>query len=98
MENKIGFKLDEGKLRMDLIPPEALTALGEVLTLGSIKGYPDNNWKTIENAEERFLAATLRHLTEHMKGNKIDEESKLLHLKHILANVTFLIYFEEQKL
>jgi hypothetical protein len=91
------IKKDEGKLRMDLIPPEALTALGEVLTAGSNKGYPDNNWKTIENPKERYLAAALRHLTAHMSGQLYDEESLLLHLKHVLANITFLIYFEEKE-
>ena len=91
------IKKDEGKLRMDLIPPIALTALGEVLTAGSNKGYPDNNWKTVPNSESRYLAALLRHLTSHMEGNKFDKESGLLHLKHVLANITFLIYLENEK-
>jgi hypothetical protein len=37
-------KNDNDKLRYDLIPPQALKALAEVLTFGANK-YADNNWQ-----------------------------------------------------
>jgi len=42
--NTEGIKHDAGKLRLDLIPPEAIRALGEVLTYGTNK-YGDRNWE-----------------------------------------------------
>lgn len=35
--NTEGLKHDAGKLRLDLIPPEAIRVLGEVLTCGTDK-------------------------------------------------------------
>jgi hypothetical protein len=39
-----GRKYDTNKLRMDLIPPEALTSLGRILTFGAVK-YDSRNWE-----------------------------------------------------
>ena len=39
-----GRKNDSGKRRMDLIPPEAIEALADVLTMGAAK-YADRNWE-----------------------------------------------------
>lgn len=62
-----GLKHDDGKLRMDLIPPEALESLAEVLMYGAAK-YDANSWQGVEPS--RYLAALLRHLTAHMRGEK----------------------------
>jgi len=93
MEIKKGKKYDQDKLRFDLIPIETEKALAEVLTFGA-KKYGENNWQLVENGEARYVAALLRHLSEYRMGNKIDEESKLLHLSHAYACVTFLLYNE----
>ena len=42
--SKEGLKHDQGKLRFDLIPPEALIELAKVLTYGASK-YNDRNWE-----------------------------------------------------
>jgi hypothetical protein len=88
-----GMKFDDGKLRMSLIDPEFVKGLAEVLTYGSVK-YSAESWKHLENAEERYKDALLRHLYAYLGGEECDPESGLSHLKHISANVCFLEYFE----
>ena len=60
-----GKKYDTGKLRMDLIPPEAERALAAVLTMGAEK-YGPNNWRGVE--PERYEAALRRHLDTLLSG------------------------------
>ena len=87
-----GTKNDSGKLRMDLIPPEATIALAEVLTMGANK-YDDHNWR--EGIKySRIVAALKRHLTAWEAGEIYDSESKLNHIAHVLCNAAFLITFE----
>ena len=85
-------KKDKGKLRMDLIPPEALEGIAEVLTFGAEK-YGENSWRKVE--KERYIAALLRHYAAYMHDHKsVDEESGILHIKHLLCNAVFLMCME----
>ena len=84
-----GTKYDIGKLRYDLIPAEVLEGLAEVLTYGANK-YADDNWKHVPMW--KYEAAMFRHINDWRKGLESDEESRLHHLKHALANVAFLLY------
>jgi len=87
------LKYDKGKLRMSLISPEFVKGLAEVLTFGAAK-YQASSWQYLENAEERYRDALLRHLYAYLSGEVNDQESGLSHLKHISANVMFLEHFE----
>lgn len=90
-----GLKYDSGKLRYSLIPPIALTAIASVLTFGA-KKYAPNNWQLVNNAEERYIDALYRHLEAHRSGERIDPESLMPHLWHVITNVAFLIFFDQQ--
>ena len=90
-----GEKFDEGKLRYSLIPPVATKALAGVLTFGA-KKYAPNSWQHVPNGKERYLDAAIRHLELYRSGEKLDPESKLPHLDHLLTNIAFLIHFEEE--
>lgn len=83
-----GAKHDDGKIRMDLLPVEALEALGRVLSMGAHK-YGDRNWENGINYG-RVYGALLRHLLSWWKREDIDPESRLNHLDHVLANAAFL--------
>jgi hypothetical protein len=61
-----GRKDDTGKPRMDLIPPEALEALAEVLTIGAAR-YGARNWEK-GITWGRCFAAMMRHLWAWMRG------------------------------
>ena len=70
-----GLKYDDGKPRLDLVPPEAVMALGRVLTYGAEK-YAPNSWRGVE--PERYVAALLRHLMAYQMGETHDPESEAL--------------------
>jgi hypothetical protein len=89
-----GLKYDEAKLRWDLLDLDLVEEVVKILTFGANK-YGPNNWQKVEDAEERYYAALMRHLTEYRKGNSIDEESGLSHLSHLLCNAIFLLWFEK---
>ena len=91
-----GVKLDIGKIQYDLVPPEALKALAEVLTLGAIKYPAIDNWKFVDNAKSRYTSALMRHLEAWRAGEINDPESGLPHLSHVICNAAFLIGTEEK--
>ncbi|NNM74785.1 dATP/dGTP diphosphohydrolase domain-containing protein [Enterovirga aerilata] len=75
-----GVKYDGGKIRFDLVPPDALAAVAMVLTFGAAK-YADRNWeKGIDLA--RLRAAMMRHLNRIELGEDIDGETGLPHMAH----------------
>ena len=84
-------KHDAGKLRLDLLPPEAIRAMGEVLAYGAGK-YGPNNWRGVE--AKRYEAALLRHWLAWREGEARDLESGLPHLWHVLCNAAFLAALE----
>lgn len=89
-----GVKYDEDKPRMDLIPPEMMQGLAEVLTYGANK-YGDRNWE--EGMDyNRVIAATYRHLVAWQAGEPTDSESGLSHIAHALANLAFLLTYEKR--
>lgn len=90
-----GRKDDQEKNRLDLIEPEFIEGVGKVLTFGANK-YEPNNWQKVEDAEDRYYAAALRHLIAWRKGEKIDTESGLSHLDHVACNIMFLQHFEKE--
>lgn len=91
-----GKKHDSEKIRMDLLPFEALEKVAEVETFGA-EIYGDNNWQSVENAGARYRAAMLRHFCADQKGEKYDPESGLLHAAHMATNALFILWFEIQK-
>ena len=88
-----GVKYDAGKPRLDLLPPKAILAIGEVMTYGAAK-YGPNNWQGVE--PERYTAALLRHLMAYMDGEETDAESGLPHLWHVLTNAAFAVAITEE--
>jgi len=91
-----GKKYDGDKPRMHLIPPRALLAVGMVLTEGA-KKYGDHNWKQLDNLQERYTSAALRHMMAHMAGQTYDEETNLSHLAHTICCLMFKLEIEIEK-
>jgi len=92
--NTEGLKYDAGKLRLDLIPSEAIRALGEVFTYGANK-YDDRNWEKGISGD-RLYAALQRHLLAWHEGETKDKESGLSSLAHALCNLAMLVTFERR--
>ena len=89
-ERGSGLKYDSGKPRMSLVPPHALTEMANVMTFGASK-YKAHSWKQVENAQERYLDALLRHAVAYVSGERIDPESGLPTMAHIMCDAAFLI-------
>lgn len=87
---KMADKYDDDKVRMDLIPPEVLTAMAEVLTYGANK-YDSHNWQMNGGLEwSRVYSALQRHLNDFWSGEEVDQESGLSHLAHAMCCIAFL--------
>lgn len=74
------MKLDEGKLRYDLIPPLALEELVKVYTFGATK-YAARNWEQ-GMSWGRVFAAILRHAWAWFAGSDRDSETGIPHMAH----------------
>ena len=92
-------KDDEGKLRYDLLPFDAIDEVVKVLTYG-VKKYPthEENWRVVSRPEDikRYEAALLRHMSEFMQGRKLDDETGITHMAHIACNALFIIALEKK--
>lgn len=96
-QESVGHKNDQEKNRLDLIEPEFIEGVGKVLTFGADK-YEPNNWQKVDDAENRYYAAAMRHLMAWRKGEKTDPESGISHLFHVACNIMFLQYFEREEI
>lgn len=91
-----GAKFDEGKVRYDLIPANALHEIARVYTYGANK-YQDENWRK-GLSWKRIFGALMRHSWAWMRGEDTDPESGLPHMAHAaFACFTLLEYALSQK-
>lgn len=93
-----GVKYDSEKPRMHLLPPKAITEVAKVLTFGAQK-YDEDNWRKLDNLQNRYTSGALRHIFAHMDGEQLDPESGISHLAHALCCLLFKLEIElEQNL
>lgn len=76
-----GLKYDQDKPRMDLLDPQALEGLANVLAFGASK-YAAHNWRG-GISYSRLLGASLRHTFAILRGEDVDSESGLPHVDHL---------------
>lgn len=87
-------KHDGDKVRLDLVEPSLINAVGRVRTFG-VKKYPDEqSWRKV--SKQRYIAATMRHFEAYRSGELLDSESGLPHLWHVACNIMFLIELEKK--
>ena len=91
-----GIKHDQGKPRFDLIPALAESEIAKVLAYGAEK-YSAENWRFVENAGSRYLAAAKRHINQWQQGEEIDKESNLHHLAHAITGLMFILELELER-
>lgn len=91
----LGRKFDAGKLDYTLVPFEGLDEVVKVLMFGAQK-YERENWRHVPEAQQRYAAASFRHLTAHLRGETTDHETGLSHLAHLGCCVLFLLALEQQ--
>lgn len=91
-----GVKFDADKVRLELIPPELLFAVGTVLTFGA-KKYADRNWE-LGMQWGRVYGALMRHMWAWWRGEMTDPETGYSHLWHAATCLAFLLTYEERKI
>lgn len=92
----VGSKFDGEKPDWSLIDLDVIEQIVNVLNFGK-KKYGKNNWRHLENAEERYFAAMLRHLTARQAGELYDSESGLPHLAHAGCCLFFMMWFDQHR-
>ena len=90
---ELGRKFDTEKPKAYLLPPKALMEVSRVLTIGAEK-YDEENWRKLDNLQNRYTGAALRHLFAHMDGETLDPETNLSHLAHALCCLLFKLEIE----
>lgn len=90
-----GWKQDGGKARMDLIAPEMLVGVANVLGFGAEK-YSERNWEK-GMSWGRCFGALMRHMWAWWGGERADPETGFSHLHHAACCLMFLIAYEERK-
>ena len=97
----IGRKDDKGKLRWDLLNLADVEEIVKVFTWAITEKdppYEPNSWQLVDDPENRYFAALMRHIAAHQKGTIYDDESKLLTLSHIATDALILLHFVKERL
>lgn len=91
-----GMKNDflDNKPRWDLLPLQEIEDLVKVYTAGA-KKYAPNNWQKLDNGYQRYKAALFRHLLAYEKGEKIDPDTKCMHLAQVVWNAVAMLWFDK---
>ena len=89
-----GRKDDADKCRFSLLPWEAVREVAHVMTFGARK-YDDDNWRRLDNAQERYWDAAMRHLVAWKAGEKRDPESGRNHLAHCASCVLIALALDK---
>ena len=95
-ETVVGKKYDNDKLRWSLLPLGALQDVVKVLEFGAKKYAPDN-WKYVDQAEERYWNAAMRHIVAYKLESHTDSETGLSHLAHAICCLLFLLNFDNNQ-
>ena len=88
-----GIKYDSEKPKMNLLPPKAIVEISKVLTFGAAK-YDAENWRKLDDLQNRYTAGALRHIFAHMDGEQLDPETNLSHLAHAMCCLLFKLEIE----
>ena len=97
-----GYKQDTGKLDYNLLMRDLAPQVEQIVKVlhwgHHTKGYPRNGFRTLPDAEGRFMAATQRHLAAMAKDALAkDDESGLPHAIHVIANQLMMLAALEDK-
>lgn len=89
--NEPSHKHDGGKVRLDLLPFDALTEVAKVAQFGAEK-YAPRDWESGRPWYKDF-AAMMRHAWAWHRGEDNDQESGYSHMAHAACCALFLLAF-----
>lgn len=90
-------KYEEGQKKLDFTctPPVAEGFLAQVHANGAVK-YGRFNWRETGVDQRTYVSAIRRHLADYVEDRRIDDDSGLPHLAHIMASCAILLDAEER--
>ena len=86
---------NDGKVRWDLLPYDALNSVADVLSDGAGE-HGDRNWEKGFPWTSVF-ASLMRHMSAWLLGEDLDGKSGKPHLAHAACNILFLLAFYLRK-
>lgn len=90
-----GLRYNKGKRRYDLLPPDTMALLADLLTRGAEK-YAERNWE-FGMPYSDALGSLERHLMDWKAGVDADDETKMSHMIHVMCNAMFLATWQARK-
>lgn len=87
-----GLRYNKGKRRYDLLPPDAMAMLADLLTKGAEK-YAERNWE-LGMPYSDALGSLERHLQDWKASINNDDESGMNHMVHVMCNAMFLLTWQ----
>lgn len=82
-------KLDDGKMRISIVPLQILSDIAEVREYGIAKYKDPDNWRRVD--VERYANALFRHFRAFLRDPmSVDAESGIAHYKHMACNMAFI--------
>lgn len=84
-----GYKADDAKPPLALIPGHVLADVADVLAYGAEKYGADNWRKGIPT--RRLISAALRHILAFNDGHDFDPDTHLCHLAHAICMLMFAL-------
>ncbi len=85
-------KHNQGKPRVELVPPEAILAMARVFGAAAATKYPAWNYLTGDGLSHTALAAAaMRHLLAYLQGEDVDPEFGEKHIAHALCSLSMLL-------
>ena len=90
------LKFDSAKPNLAILfdTRKALDEVANVMSYGAEK-YDRKNWDKCDD-KERYISASLRHLSAYSSGEKVDSESKLDHLAHAITSLLFVLEMDKR--
>jgi hypothetical protein len=79
-----------------LLKPYSLEEVVKVLTYGANK-YSADNWKHVDDMENRYFDAAQRHMWAYRRGELRDPESGMHHLAHAMCSLMFILETEMER-
>ncbi len=92
----LGQHKDEGKTRLDLVPPDFIVDLADHMTY-NLKKYPERNWEAGINYS-KIYGSVLRHIFAWIKGERYTQDTNKSHLISAVCNLLFLYEYEKRNM
>lgn len=91
------YKDEKNKARIDLVDPEFIVGIAEILGYGAEK-YEPYSFQKVTNGLDKYYAAAMRHLLAWRTGDFEDVETGQNHLLHAACNLMFLLRLQHMEI